>query len=157
MRAVQHDVSQHHLHRLNRCRSTSAWNYHLLFLLMRRPPRSTLFPYTTLFRSLHNGFSIAACWIVGYRRVFELQALPALHTHPIGTLHPVVVIQRLIGGRRIKRWTVGNILKAWMIERVMVGAQRRGEAMPDMLDQGLLINGHRYRLAHFRVAGQHCV
>ena len=106
---------------------------------------------------MHNGFSIAACWIVGYRRVFELQALPALHTHPIGTLHPVVVIQRLIGGRRIKRWTVGNILKAWMIERVMVGAQRRGEAMPDMLDQGLLINGHRYRLAHFRVAGQHCV
>src|SRR2546422_10726542 len=28
-------------------------NYHLFFFLMiRRPPRSTLFPYTTLFRSL---------------------------------------------------------------------------------------------------------
>src|SRR5438445_9893614 len=25
--------------------------------MMRRPPRSTLFPYTTLFRSLHNGIS----------------------------------------------------------------------------------------------------
>src|SRR5256885_8272334 len=25
------------------------------FLMIRRPPRSTLFPYTTLFRSLHNG------------------------------------------------------------------------------------------------------
>src|ERR1017187_10986753 len=25
------------------------------FLMMRRPPRSTLFPYTTLFRSLHVG------------------------------------------------------------------------------------------------------
>src|SRR5690606_41620154 len=24
-----------------------------LFLMLRRPPRSTLFPYTTLFRSLH--------------------------------------------------------------------------------------------------------
>ena len=24
------------------------------FLMIRRPPRSTLFPYTTLFRSLHN-------------------------------------------------------------------------------------------------------
>src|SRR5438128_9773350 len=24
------------------------------FLMMRRPPRSTLFPYTTLFRSLHD-------------------------------------------------------------------------------------------------------
>src|SRR2546427_2123272 len=25
------------------------------FLMIRRPPRSTLFPYTTLFRSLHHG------------------------------------------------------------------------------------------------------
>src|SRR3712207_7218404 len=25
------------------------------FLMIRRPPRSTLFPYTTLFRSLHRG------------------------------------------------------------------------------------------------------
>src|SRR2546427_8385176 len=26
---------------------------HFFFLMIRRPPRSTLFPYTTLFRSLH--------------------------------------------------------------------------------------------------------
>src|SRR5947207_7166467 len=26
-------------------------HYHLFFLIIRRPPRSTLFPYTTLFRS----------------------------------------------------------------------------------------------------------
>ena len=26
----------------------------IFFLMIRRPPRSTLFPYTTLFRSLHN-------------------------------------------------------------------------------------------------------
>src|SRR2546430_15740921 len=26
------------------------------FLMIRRPPRSTLFPYTTLFRSLSSGF-----------------------------------------------------------------------------------------------------
>src|SRR5439155_23009824 len=26
----------------------------LFFLILRRPPRSTLFPYTTLFRSRHN-------------------------------------------------------------------------------------------------------
>src|SRR3712207_7049876 len=30
----------------------SLWSYHFFFFLMiRRPPRSTLFPYTTLFRS----------------------------------------------------------------------------------------------------------
>src|ERR1035441_10895339 len=28
------------------------------FLMIRRPPRSTLFPYTTLFRSVHFGFFI---------------------------------------------------------------------------------------------------
>src|SRR5205823_14553105 len=28
--------------------------FYLFFLMLRRPPRSTLFPYTTLFRS-HNG------------------------------------------------------------------------------------------------------
>src|SRR2546430_17210269 len=29
------------------------------FLMIRRPPRSTLFPYTTLFRSLLNGGKIS--------------------------------------------------------------------------------------------------
>src|SRR2546427_12449970 len=27
-------------------------NFHFFFLMIRRPPRSTLFPYTTLFRSV---------------------------------------------------------------------------------------------------------
>src|SRR6202030_4783081 len=31
----------------------------LFFLMIRRPPRSTLFPYTTLFRSPHTMFSSA--------------------------------------------------------------------------------------------------
>src|SRR3954463_6216073 len=30
---------------------TSFWRFGFLFLMIRRPPRSTLFPYTTLFRS----------------------------------------------------------------------------------------------------------
>src|SRR5258707_2372553 len=39
------------------------------FLMIRRPPRSTLFPYTTLFRSLadlvRNGFVVLVIWAVG--------------------------------------------------------------------------------------------
>src|SRR3712207_6933294 len=31
--------------------------YVLFFLMIRRPPRSTLFPYTTLFRSIESGVS----------------------------------------------------------------------------------------------------
>src|SRR3712207_7328545 len=35
------------------------------FLMIRRPPRSTLFPYTTLFRSPANGFRVSERWVNG--------------------------------------------------------------------------------------------
>src|SRR5437870_9132459 len=38
----------------------------LFFLIIRRPPRSTLFPYTTLFRSMMLGEKISA------RQAFEI-------------------------------------------------------------------------------------
>src|ERR1051326_8864829 len=44
------------LRRLNRNKSCVAW--HFFFLMIRRPPRSTLFPYTTLFRS------VKGVWVV---------------------------------------------------------------------------------------------
>src|SRR3712207_8511896 len=34
--------------------------------MIRRPPRSTLFPYTTLFRSLGGGPAIMGTWIAGF-------------------------------------------------------------------------------------------
>src|SRR2546425_8415870 len=36
------------------------------FLMIRRPPRSTLFPYTTLFRSLAVGITFPAVFADGY-------------------------------------------------------------------------------------------
>src|SRR5206468_12713854 len=36
------------------------------FLMISRPPRSTLFPYTTLFRSLHNSGHCARCINLAY-------------------------------------------------------------------------------------------
>src|SRR2546430_16906050 len=35
-------------------------SYHFFFLMIRRPPRSTLFPYTTLFRSKEMHFDAEA-------------------------------------------------------------------------------------------------
>src|SRR2546422_7580534 len=35
--------------------------FFFFFLMIRRPPRSTLFPYTTLFRSTRNRISAKAC------------------------------------------------------------------------------------------------
>src|ERR1051326_9596358 len=34
------------------CDATRVWCCFFFFLMIRRPPRSTLFPYTTLFRSM---------------------------------------------------------------------------------------------------------
>src|SRR5260221_9006969 len=38
----------------------SPWQVKLFFLMIRRPPRSTLFPYTTLFRSCESALGVAA-------------------------------------------------------------------------------------------------
>src|SRR3712207_7286985 len=35
-------------------RAPKTLSFRTFFLMIRRPPRSTLFPYTTLFRSLHD-------------------------------------------------------------------------------------------------------
>src|SRR2546427_8840169 len=43
-----------------------SYNFFFFFLMIRRPPRSTLFPYTTLFRSLfHNGDVRHRCGLRG--------------------------------------------------------------------------------------------
>src|SRR2546430_7922766 len=39
------------------------------FLMIRRPPRSTLFPYTTLFRSGGDGMSDRAGWTLHPKRL----------------------------------------------------------------------------------------
>src|SRR2546430_16854031 len=46
------------------------------FLMIRRPPRSTLFPYTTLFRSLHVDEWRPA---VHRRHMVHLGELPRIH------------------------------------------------------------------------------
>src|SRR5689334_24111890 len=57
------------------------YHFHLLFffLMIRRPPRSTLFPYTTLFRSLRGGELDGA-------RILEEDTVEAAFTHQIGDL-----------------------------------------------------------------------
>src|SRR5260370_5877041 len=40
---------------------------HFFFLMIRRPPRSTLFPYTTLFRSTGSRWTEARAWFTQAR------------------------------------------------------------------------------------------
>src|SRR3712207_7413218 len=50
-------------------------SFFVFFLMIRRPPRSTLFPYTTLFRSSEGADSTAYDyrWIVGKGEVISTQ------------------------------------------------------------------------------------
>src|SRR5258708_15390964 len=40
--------------------------------MIRRPPRSTLFPYTTLFRSLSSDEEATASWVMSQAQTVEL-------------------------------------------------------------------------------------
>src|SRR5690349_24871438 len=46
VKSMTHDTCSHHT-------TTRRWQSLIFFLLIRPPPRPTLFPYTTLFRSPH--------------------------------------------------------------------------------------------------------
>src|SRR3989441_5577406 len=47
--------------------------------MIRRPPRSTLFPYTTLFRSLHVYFDAAQTYMI--RTVTDAGGVPGYFCH----------------------------------------------------------------------------
>src|SRR5688572_30955197 len=64
----------------------------IFFLMIRRPPRSTLFPYTTLFRSPAAVARHALMAVTERRRV--------LHLHPD---RPDVLVERIEGDRKSTR------------------------------------------------------
>src|SRR6266404_3541664 len=82
--------------------------FFFFFLMIRRPPRSTLFPYTTLFRSagLPGAVSRRSCYFdqTGNRRS-SIPGAPCLHPGPLplarrrGAVHPGPALRgRVLGG-----------------------------------------------------------
>src|SRR3989441_1501226 len=67
--------------------------FFFFFLMIRRPPRSTLFPYTTLFRSV---FTVPALIFLGYPLRVELSTLIALTGGMLGVLMMVPLRRYLI-------------------------------------------------------------
>src|SRR5260370_26913588 len=57
------------------------------FLMIRRPPRSTLFPYTTLFRSVDDVGTAAWSWLTDLRHQVEFMGEVTLRVIT-GLLHP---------------------------------------------------------------------
>src|SRR3712207_9119308 len=74
------------------CKTTCGISF-FFFLMIRRPPRSTLFPYTTLFRSRALGAAVARPGPL--RRLGRLRRRPAPDDLGLPRLrHPVVQRER---------------------------------------------------------------
>src|ERR1022692_5070643 len=65
-----------------------------VFLMIRRPPRSTLFPYTTLFRSSTGGSSISKGFLHRLQR--ELLVLNRSEEHTSELQSPCNLVCRLL-------------------------------------------------------------
>src|SRR2546421_9615559 len=94
------------------------------FLMIRRPPRSTLFPYTTLFRSLKHFDpalvwyaigSVLAAFAVGYRFAVWMQS-SAAHTSELQSRSEIgrcLILQ-------IITWPVGPILPHGLARKLRI-------------------------------------
>src|ERR1035438_10865234 len=85
------------------------WCRILFFLMIRRPPRSTLFPYTTLFRSVREVFGeneLSAKGIVFLLCVSALLLL-AYGRHALGAEYPLLKL-RLFRIRTFRVAVVGS-------------------------------------------------
>src|SRR2546421_10606509 len=79
------------------------------FLMIRRPPRSTLFPYTTLFRSLEQKRYFRHTGYMGHERFTPVKVLLAKH--------PERVIEKAVWGMlpktTLSRQKVKQMLKVY--------------------------------------------
>src|SRR3712207_9293973 len=64
------------------------WYIAFFFLMIRRPPRSTLFPYTTLFRSPTSG---QGSWLFDEEGNRYLDFIGGVATNSLGHGHPALV------------------------------------------------------------------
>src|SRR6266446_9538242 len=84
-------------------RPASVWilrpHNQFFFLMIRRPPRSTLFPYTTLFRSHEYGSGSnppSHAWFIGYRGDLAFAVLVRSEEHTSELQSPCNLVCRLL-------------------------------------------------------------
>src|SRR5204863_1459740 len=71
-------------------------NPSFFFLMLRRPPRSTLFPYTTLFRSVAGELDLSVISAVEFaRNAGALRLLPGIGITSDGPVRSVVLFSKV--------------------------------------------------------------
>src|SRR2546430_17228441 len=76
--------------------------------MIRRPPRSTLFPYTTLFRSAENIYYIGD---LIQRTENELLKTPNLGRKSLNEIKEVLASKGLTLGMKLENWPVAGLTK----------------------------------------------
>src|SRR6266581_7849977 len=78
------------------------------FLMIRRPPRSTLFPYTTLFRSRSSNFELRTSNFEVRSLMLEVRSsnfeLPRSEEHTSELQSPVHLVCRLLLEKKKNNW-----------------------------------------------------
>src|SRR3712207_8869814 len=91
---------------------------HFFFLMIRRPPRSTLFPYTTLFRSSGHGGGAPAFPPVALPAASPFRLLPSLaDRHHSPHLPP--------GGRRSEEHTSELQSRQYLVCRLLLEKKKK--------------------------------
>src|SRR5258708_32094658 len=79
------------------------------FLMIRRPPRSTLFPYTTLFRSRLSAGVAVGLRVVGVRRLYSISIMRRSEEHTSELQSPDHLVCRLLLEKKKKNWKRNDI------------------------------------------------
>src|SRR5437763_11309708 len=79
--------------------------FHFFFLMIRRPPRSTLFPYTTLFRSSHASNEILRDVSAGNRPERSADRNERSEEHTSELQSPMYLVCRLLLEKKNKHST----------------------------------------------------
>src|SRR3989454_12143559 len=95
--------------------------------MIRRPPRSTLFPYTTLFRSGYLLVFVLASWLNHVSQVpwftFLFGAMFAMHSHLFGEIMDLEPDRR--AGRRTLAGVLGARPAKWLLDERPRSVARR--------------------------------
>src|SRR5947209_12924880 len=102
------------------------------FLMIRRPPRSTLFPYTTLFRSLDDGpFGAVTLYFVLAGRIDPHQARSEEHTSELQS-RQYLVCRLLLEKKKTDRKRATIVMGYFHSRRYDYHTIRANKSMPHL-------------------------